>query len=111
ISSSHCVSFSAVLLPPRSTPFPYTTLFRSHIVPPGFFGEPLLRVRFIAVAAPLHPLHALGRTLTKRDLRRHRQLVVRDSGLKRQIGRAQSELQSRFDLVCRLLLEKKKKRY
>src|SRR5438067_9551692 len=27
-----------------------------------------------------------------------------------QIGRAQSELQSRFDLVCRLLLEKKKKK-
>src|SRR5437868_8749456 len=28
----------------------------------------------------------------------------------RQIGRATSELQSRFDLVCRLLLEKKKKK-
>src|SRR5699024_9356101 len=28
-----------------------------------------------------------------------------------QIGRATSELQSRFDLVCRLLLEKKKKKY
>src|SRR5699024_12681020 len=29
--------------------------------------------------------------------------------LRNKIGRAQSELQSRFDLVCRLLLEKKKK--
>src|SRR5699024_11480799 len=31
------------------------------------------------------------------------------NGMKKQIGRATSELQSRFELVCRLLLEKKKK--
>jgi DNA-binding transcriptional LysR family regulator len=51
-------------------------------VPPGFLGEPLGVVEFLAVAAPGHPLHALGRPLTQRDLRQHRQLVVRDSGLK-----------------------------
>src|SRR5438128_1354004 len=54
----------------------------SHI-PPGFLGDPLLRLRFIAVAHPDHPLHRLGRELTHRDLRRHRQLVIRDSGSQR----------------------------
>jgi len=49
-------------------------------VPPGFIGDSLVRVRFIAVAHPEHPLHQLGRPLVFQDLRRHRQLVVRDSG-------------------------------
>lgn len=49
-------------------------------VPQGFTGEPLLQIRFVAVAAPNHPLHALGRTLEWADLRQHRQLVIRDSG-------------------------------
>ena len=53
------------------------------IVPPGFVGDPLMRLRFVAVAAPVHPLHALGRELTYQDLRQHRQLVIRDSGLQR----------------------------
>jgi len=53
------------------------------IVPPGFFGEPLLSVRFVLVASPAHPLHALGRPVTPQDLRKHRQLVVRESGTKR----------------------------
>lgn len=51
-------------------------------VPPGFLGEPLMMVEFVAVAHPAHPLHRLGRPLTQRDLRQHRQLVVRDSGLR-----------------------------
>lgn len=48
-------------------------------VPTGFTGDALLRVRFIAVAHPAHPLHRLGRALSHRDLRAHRQLVIRDS--------------------------------
>lgn len=52
----------------------------SPIVPSGFIGDPLLRLRFIAVAAPGHPLHQLGRQVTPEDLRRYRQLVIRDSG-------------------------------
>lgn len=52
-------------------------------VPQGFLGEPLVRLRFVAVAAPEHPLHQLGRPLTAADLRRHRQLVIRDSGTAR----------------------------
>lgn len=49
-------------------------------VPPGFLGEALMSIRFIACAHPDHPLHHLGRELTLDDLKSHRQLVVRDSG-------------------------------
>src|SRR5689334_24655448 len=70
--------------PPRSTLFPYTTLFRS--------AKPDARVR----ANLAH--HRLG-------CPRHRAGDAR--------GRSEehtSELQSQFHLVCRLLLEKKKKK-
>lgn len=53
------------------------------LVPAGFMGDPLMHLRFVAVAAPDHPLHQLNRQLTYQDLRRHRQLVIRDSGLQR----------------------------
>jgi DNA-binding transcriptional LysR family regulator len=49
-------------------------------VPGGFLGDALMQVRFVCAAAPSHPLHQLGRTLTLDDLRQHRHLVVRDSG-------------------------------
>jgi DNA-binding transcriptional LysR family regulator len=48
-------------------------------VPAGFLGESLLRMRFILVASPRHPLHRLGRKLTLRDFRAHRHLVLRES--------------------------------
>jgi DNA-binding transcriptional LysR family regulator len=48
----------------------------------GFLGEPLVTVRFIAVAHPQHALHQLGRALDLRDLAQYRQLVVRDSALR-----------------------------
>lgn len=48
-------------------------------VPPGFLGDPLLRVRFVAVAHPEHALHLLDRPLNAQDLRQHRQLIVRDT--------------------------------
>src|SRR5260221_8449291 len=72
--------------PPRSTLFPYTTLFRS---------------LFDHRGAGLH-----GRR-DGADVRR------RIRGAVRQAGRSEehtSELQSHSDLVCRLLLEKKKKK-
>lgn len=52
-------------------------------VPPGYVGDPLMQVRFIAVAAPSHPLHRLGRTLTHEDLREYRHLFVRDTATRR----------------------------
>ena len=54
-------------------------------VPPGFLGDPLVQVEFVAVARHDHPLLALGRTLDHADLRRHRQVVVRDTGRYRQV--------------------------
>jgi DNA-binding transcriptional LysR family regulator len=53
------------------------------MVPGGFLGDPLMRVRFVIAAAPTHPLIELGRTLTLDDLRQHRHLVIRDSGAQR----------------------------
>jgi DNA-binding transcriptional LysR family regulator len=50
------------------------------IVPQGFAGMLLMPLRMILVAHPAHPLHKLGRPLTMRDLREHRQLVVRETG-------------------------------
>jgi len=49
-------------------------------VPPGFLGDTLLEIEFVAVAHPDHPLHRLGRPLTQTDLKRELQVVIRDSG-------------------------------
>lgn len=55
-------------------------------LPPGFAGDPLMRLRFIAAAHPQHPLHQLGRELTLQDLREHRHLLIRDTGSQRRSG-------------------------
>src|SRR2546427_5274171 len=81
--------------PPRSTLFPYTTLFRSKraretIRPRRLF--PCRRISRRSLAG--HPRTGQGR---------ERRLPVRSE-------EHTSELQSQSNLVCRLLLEKKKKR-
>jgi DNA-binding transcriptional LysR family regulator len=55
-------------------------------IPPGFIGDQLIRLRFIALAHPDHPLHRLGRELTLQDLRKHRHLIIRDTGSQRRSG-------------------------
>src|ERR1700678_1287887 len=55
-------------------------------IPPGFVGDSLMRLRFIAAAHPEHPLHRLGRELTVQDLRKHRHLIIRDTGSQRRAG-------------------------
>src|SRR3712207_8550927 len=84
--------------PPRSTLFPYTTLFRSEVAPSAEARDVLPAAFGAAIVAP-----GGGR----RD-RLERRLV---RGLLRLLGvRSEehtSELQSRQYLVCRLLLEKK----
>jgi len=52
-------------------------------IPPGFEGEAIMRTRMILVAHPEHPLHKLGRPVTLRDLREHRQIIVRESDARR----------------------------
>src|SRR5437868_12934618 len=67
--------------PPRSTLFPYTTLFRSRV----------------------------GTSLQDLEIREQGIHLLRRHHVRRSEEHT-SELQSRFDLVCRLLLEKKKKK-
>jgi DNA-binding transcriptional LysR family regulator len=55
----------------------------SSLIPAGYLGDALMEVRLLAVSAPEHPLQKIGRPITQRDLRAHRQLVVRDSGISR----------------------------
>jgi DNA-binding transcriptional LysR family regulator len=52
-------------------------------IPRGFEGEAIMRTPMTVVAHPDHPLHALGRPLTPRDLRAHRNIVVRESDTRR----------------------------
>src|SRR5436190_17016064 len=74
--------------PPRSTLFPYTTLFRSRVE-----GPPLRNPCVWAFAVRLIELNGEG-PYTRIRSEEHT-----------------SELQSHSDLVCRLLLEKKKKQH
>src|SRR3712207_6859430 len=80
--------------PPRSTLFPYTTLFRSPDLAVLHRGEVALRIRRRAVVARGH-LRLRRRPGPQEDVE------VRSE-------EHTSELQSRQYLVCRLLLEKKK---
>src|SRR3712207_8837444 len=84
--------------PPRSTLFPYTTLFRSPDAPhrdrPGLRDE------------GAHPRHRARRPETRSRRADHMAPLHGDTGEDRSEEHT-SELQSRQYLVCRLLLEKK----
>src|SRR3712207_9035756 len=89
--------FLMIRRPPRSTLFPYTTLFRSLGLHTHRERGAGAREQDTAISRgkPVDPLEAFG-------------------GLARQSSRSEehtSELQSRQYLVCRLLLEKKKLRH
>jgi DNA-binding transcriptional LysR family regulator len=51
-------------------------------VPPGFMGEKLMSIDFVAVAHPDHALHKLGRKISSNDLTQHLHVVIKDSGVK-----------------------------
>jgi DNA-binding transcriptional LysR family regulator len=65
-------------------------------LPPGFLGDPLMRIRLRAVAHVDHPLHHYDRELTYRDLRAYRHVVVRDSGAKRDRRTVSVEVDQRW---------------
>src|SRR3712207_7432623 len=92
--------------PPRSTLFPYTTLFRSRRdVLPALVG----RGRGVLLVRPDDDLrHAVVVEVADRRRVDDRALVELDRRLRSE--EHTSELQSRQYLVCRLLLEKKKKK-
>src|SRR2546430_3103774 len=91
--------------PPRSTLFPYTTLFRS----PAHEASHLLHVRPVR-----HGVHHRAGGEEEQGLEEGVGDEVEDAcriGLRRPVERSEehtSELQSQSNLVCRLLLEKKK---
>src|SRR5690554_7577013 len=101
----YCFFFLMIRRPPRSTLFPYTTLFRSlEEVASGAEREIVLPMR--------------ERTPDGRVVEQNKSYKVKipagttDGTVIRLAGRSEehtSELQSRPHLVCRLLLEKKKK--
>src|SRR2546427_2589803 len=89
--------------PPRSTLFPYTTLFRSRrqwtrrqSLPPPLISEPR------SMRCGLSARHSLSCAA--------RRVHIASSVAPRSEEHT-SELQSQSNLVCRLLLEKKKKKY
>src|SRR2546430_8680483 len=95
--------FLMIRRPPRSTLFPYTTLFRSYVIAVGqhlaheIVRRPRRAQRLPIVRAESHVIAVLGRT----------------DGADLHVARSEehtSELQSQSNLVCRLLLEKKKKK-
>jgi DNA-binding transcriptional LysR family regulator len=65
-------------------------------LPPGFLGDPLMRINLRAVAHVDHPLHHFDRELSYRDLRAFRHVVVRDSGAKRDRRTATVEVDQRW---------------
>src|SRR5437764_9847490 len=85
--------------PPRSTLFPYTTLFRSHHRQSG--AEPLLRYEHRL------PARCEAQRVVSVAVRYSRVRHLQDAGRTRSEEHT-SELQSPMYLVCRLLLEKKK---
>src|SRR3989441_10907813 len=84
--------FLMIRRPPRSTLFPYTTLFRSEVFVGGLLGA-MLVFWFSALA-----IGAVTRAAVN---------VIKE--VRRRSEEHTSELQSLAYLVCRLLLEKKKK--
>src|SRR5260370_29339620 len=79
--------------PPRSTLFPYTTLFRSQQ----------------AVVTQHHVVVVVLREMRVKAVAGLRRLPMTDAVRKNRSEEHTSELQSHLNLVCRLLLEKKKK--
>src|SRR5207247_9939636 len=106
--------FSSILLraPPCPTPFPYTTLFRSRIAREERreLTDVLRRLLAPERHAALHDLQEDAPQIERRVLR---DAALECGGQPLPGARPQrseehtSELQSRVDLVCRLLLEKK----
>src|SRR5690606_42038931 len=108
LSPPSSVPISLTRPPPRSTLFPYTTLFRS------FERARVERRSFIPTGFAVKPLDQRPGELPPLKLD-HLQRMTDDTGMIQHanfiVPRSEehtSELQSRENLVCRLLLEKKK---
>src|SRR3712207_8971698 len=96
--------------PPRSTLFPYTTLFRSWAVGSGQWAgdRPAVEALMPTDHCPLHTDHIATRpTMVFIGRQPNSRLSQETDRLSPRSEEHTSELQSRQYLVCRLLLEKK----
>src|SRR5699024_11246718 len=93
--------------PPCPTPFPYTTLFRSQVEQIAMRETPMIHeVHGVLLKSMPDPAGSpVG--IAHGDFKPNN-LIFSDSGAVNRSEEHTSELQSRFDLVCRLLLEKNK---
>src|SRR5690349_24063677 len=95
--------------PPRSTLFPYTTLFRSARTLLGLGSLERRRLQKRAARSALKAAEATFDALSARIWAGAARGELARIGGRARSEEHTSELQSRRDLVCRLLLEKKKK--
>src|SRR3712207_5159526 len=102
VSDGYCILFDSsaffflmIRRPPRSTLFPYTTLFRSH--------HNIYRGQVVELAPDMHG--GIGAVFPALPPTERADVVLPESVRSEEHT---SELQSRQYLVCRLLLEKKK---
>src|SRR3989449_3950168 len=95
--------------PPRSTLFPYTTLFRSSLVASaGASNARALGKKWNAGVGSCPTINGSG-AVTEGDASRVQYVGHPKRNSSSRSEEHTSELQSRLHLVCRLLLEKKKK--
>src|SRR5438034_8636188 len=95
--------------PPRSTLFPYTTLFRSHMLIKQRVAA-LGRVGEVGPDGAVGEQEEVARHHYGRHGEDHHERLHQHAPAEQRSEEHTSELQSHSDLVCRLLLEKKKKK-
>src|SRR2546430_9073423 len=94
--------------PPRSTLFPYTTLFRSRLGPQN--GHKDARILSMTTSNELEPGPKSSREHFAPGLVHGLSMPMESLKVHARSEEHTSELQSQSNLVCRLLLEKKKKK-
>src|SRR5699024_12452474 len=100
------VIFQMLFLSQFNTLSPYTTLFRSPVKKSGIFNMNIKTLKFVLICIII-----TGRGQGDMKIKHTRPFKVRRWMMRLKYGKCEieehtSELQSRFDLVCRLLLEK-----
>src|SRR5690606_41699820 len=93
--------------PPRSAVLPYTTLFRAHVAPPRVARRVHVFVRMVRRPARVHAPAALQLRDRAPDQQLGERRIIEIAGQDLRSEEHTSELQSRENLVCRLLLEQK----
>src|SRR5438034_5770753 len=95
---------------PRSTLFPYTTLFRSVAIPAVWlYNYFTTKIDFLSVEMTYTSKELIDYLIKSVGSEFSRSIFTKEFQTQKRSEEHTSELQSHSDLVCRLLLEKKKK--